>query len=454
MNEFKINLPLTKAFARVDDETGQTKRYVGGLASGTNIDLEDERMAATAIIAFKRAIEDGMFLHDGQWSYIPLRTGHGEEWHEVLGYIMKAETDQLWNLYIEAELDPTSPIAMGLYEKLTRPVEQGKPLQLGLSIGGYVVSAGEEWDETLQRFVRVYYEVKLTEVSVVSRPANPITHIYAMAKSVDWNKVKGRTVLVSERDMKDTSLIENASAEETETVTKAEEVVAADATVVEDAEVVERSESVEESAEEEQVEKTDASDDAVLDIADEVEKAVEDAPAADGEGEGAEVSKDTDSMAALQAQMAELTKAFASVSEVVASLTKAETVEVTEVVVEKTVEIEEQVDETDAPIEKSVEDAASEEAIPAAEVEKGLQGDLAEVVKSAVAEAVATAIAPLQARIEELESEPVDKSISVRKAADLDPLELFKSEAQGLNGRDALRRAMVIARGADAEDGE
>lgn len=448
MNEFKINLPLTKAFARVDKETGQTKRYIAGLASGTNVDLEDERMAESAIMAFKRAIEEGMFLHDGQWSLIPLRTGHGEEWHEILGYIVKAETDEFWNLYIEAELDPTSPIASGLYEKLTRPREQGRPLQLGLSVGGFVVSAGEEWDETLQRYLRVYHEVKLTEVSVVSRPANPITHIYAMAKSVDWNKVKGRTVLVSERDMKDTSLTKNATAEEAETVAKAEEVVAADATVVEDAEIVERSESAEEGAEEEQVEKTDASADAGLEIEDEVVKAVEDAPAAEGEQNDAEVSKGTDPLVALTAQMAELTKQFASISEIVAGLTKTEAVEVIEVEVEKSVEIEEQVEETDAPIEKSVDEAEAEAAIPAVVVEKNETVDLAEIVKAAVASAVTSAIAPLQARIEEMEAEEVDKSLSVRKADEMpdDPLTLFKSEADGLKSpQEVLRHSLVRA---------
>ena len=136
MSDFKINLAITKAFARVDKETGQTKRYIGGLASGTNLDLEDERMAESAIMAFRRAIEEGMFLHDGQWSLIPLRSGHREEWDDILGWITKAEVDEFWNLYIEAELDPTNPVATGLYEKLTRPAERGKPLQMGLSVGG------------------------------------------------------------------------------------------------------------------------------------------------------------------------------------------------------------------------------------------------------------------------------------------------------------------------------
>jgi len=187
VSEFKITCSIAKAYERQDGAV--IRKFIGGLASGTQVDLEGERMASTAIEAFQRAIQSGTTLSDGQWSLIPLRSGHRHEWDDVLGWITGADIDAESNLWIEAELDQENPVAMGLFKKLTRTPELGKPLKLGLSVGGTVLRAGYESDDISGGVTKVYYDVDLREVSVVSQPAYPTSYLFALNKSVDWDNL-------------------------------------------------------------------------------------------------------------------------------------------------------------------------------------------------------------------------------------------------------------------------
>lgn len=188
MSDFKITCSIAKAYEKNVD--GILKRFIGGLASGTQVDLEGERMADSAIQAFKKAIDEGMTLPDGQWSLIPLRSGHRHEWDDVLGWITGAEVDKENNLWIEAELDHENPVSVSLFKKLTRTPEHGKPVKLGFSVGGTVNRAGYEWDEDINDFTKTYYDVSLREVSVVSQPAYPTSYLYALNKSVNWDALR------------------------------------------------------------------------------------------------------------------------------------------------------------------------------------------------------------------------------------------------------------------------
>lgn len=188
MSDFKITCSIAKAYEK--NVNGVLRRFIGGLASGTQLDLEGERMAESAIQAFKKAIDEGMTLSDGQWSLIPLRSGHRHEWDDVLGWITGAEVDKENNLWIEAELDHENPVAVGLFKKLTRAPEHGKPVKLGFSVGGTVNRAGYEWDDEINDFAKTYYDVALREVSVVSQPAYPTSYLYALNKSVNWEALR------------------------------------------------------------------------------------------------------------------------------------------------------------------------------------------------------------------------------------------------------------------------
>lgn len=188
MSDFRILGSITKAYQQ------DKKLYVSGIASGTKIDREGERMATSAIDAFRRAINAGIVDHEGNWSMVPLRSGHRHEWDDVLGWISEAEVDDEHNLVIVAELDQDNPQALNLYKKLTRPPEAGKALRLGFSVGGQVLAAGEEWDEQLGKRVYVYRDVALKETSVTSMPAYAPSYVHALYKSVDWTKVSGERV--------------------------------------------------------------------------------------------------------------------------------------------------------------------------------------------------------------------------------------------------------------------
>lgn len=207
MEDFKITmqelLPDLKK-SKVTSSGDYSELYVRGLASNTTVDLHDDRMAETAIEAFKKAIDEGMTLKNGKWSYIPLRSGHKTEWDDILGWILKAETDDDHNLWIEAQLDTTNPVAVGLYKKLTDGDKPGKPLQLGLSVGGKIKKASFEWNQALQKKVRIIEDVMLNEISVVSAPANPPTYLDVLAKSVNWDEILApNEELLQERAMSD-----------------------------------------------------------------------------------------------------------------------------------------------------------------------------------------------------------------------------------------------------------
>jgi len=397
--KFKISMPLTKAYERTEKSEGveTTKYYVGGLASGTNIDLEGERMAESAVIAFRRAIHEGMFLPDGRWSMIPLRSGHRTEWDDILGWIVDCSVDEQWNFFIEAELDGNSPTAMSLYKKLTSPQVHGRPLELGLSVGGYVVSAGEEWNDVTQEYAKVYYDVALREVSVVSKPANPMAYVHALAKSVDWSRVQGhKTILMTEEQlMEDLTKNENVV---TEDVTKAD---ATEGVEIENTETeVEKDTEVTEPAVE-AVEKTEATE--------EVEDVTKDAEVQVSEVTE-EVSKGTtDPLDAFASQISDLVKAVADLVADVQELKGAQ--------VEKSVEVEEQVEKTQASTE-TTEPPVSQSV------------DVEAIVKAAV-EPLMSALVMLKGQIDEIATQPVDKSLAVSEAnkKPADPMAIAKSEA-------------------------
>lgn len=231
-NEFKLTLSLEKARAEYMEENGELildkngdpvikDMWVGGRASGVNLDRDHERMAKSAIEAFKKAIDEGMTLPDGSHSLIPLRNEHGKGWHDVLGWIVKAEIDESHDLWIEAKLNKNHSVARDLYSNLHTPEEPSKPVRLGFSVGGFITKASMEWDAELGKRVRVIENVRLREVSVVGQPANPTAFVEALAKSLNLDALDGENNM-SELH-KDLDLTKFATKEEIETLVKSED---------------------------------------------------------------------------------------------------------------------------------------------------------------------------------------------------------------------------------------
>ena len=185
--QFHLALPIQKSYSVT--ENGETKMIIAGVASGTSVDLESDRMTDAAISAFQHAIEKGIVDKDGVHSLIPLRTGHRKEWNDVLGYVTKATVDENNNLWIEAELDETSSVARDLFHKLRVGHRPGKPLKLGFSVGGFITKARNEFDTLSKKMVRVIEDVLLDEISVVGSPAYAPSVVDVLHKSTRWEDV-------------------------------------------------------------------------------------------------------------------------------------------------------------------------------------------------------------------------------------------------------------------------
>ena len=406
--EFRLAMQIAKSYEKQTAE-GDTKRYIAGIASGTGIDRDSERMADTAIDAFKKAIDDGIVLPDGKWSLIPLRSGHRREWDDVLGWVTKAEIDNDQNLWIEAELDETS-VASDLYRKLTQGEKPGRPVQLGFSVAGRVVAADYEWNAELNKKVRVFKDVRLTEISVVGSPAYPTAYVEALQKSVPWEELPPSGVIAKEiesmaDDVKKTEeTVEMNKESETEandtekgkrTIRESYSSTSNTETVIDDGnDNADASQagggdtfmlSQKETPNSEEVSKTDATD-----------------PQSEG-----------DVVSLIQGLASEV----ASLRQMLSAKQEGSTEAVEETKSEKVVETTEEVSKSGTPsadaINKAIRDAIAELKL----------GDLA------------TELQALKSVVEEIGSSAVDKSIAVRKQKqeeDENPVEKFYREAPEL----------------------
>lgn len=185
---FKLAMPIRKSYTEVDSY-GESHYFIYGLASGVNVDKVNDRMAESAITAFKDAIDRGKLIEIGPdqfaKSQLPLRSEHQNYWDSDLGWLVEAEVDMDKNLWIKAELDQDNPRAMGLFKRLSKGDSPGRPRQLGLSVGGFINKVRNEYDTLLKRQIRVIEEVELEEISVTSQPANPATMVAVMRKSLN-----------------------------------------------------------------------------------------------------------------------------------------------------------------------------------------------------------------------------------------------------------------------------
>jgi hypothetical protein len=439
-NDFKIMGGIFKATR--DEATG--KYYITGIASGVEVDRDDERMATSAIDAMKRAIKEGIINYEGVHTQVPLIAGHDREWDRNLGWVVDAEIDGEYNLIIKAELDPDIPNAMSLFKRLTRPQEAGRPLRLGFSVGGHVLDAGVEAVDFMGGGRLVFLDLALKEMTVTGFPAYAPSYISALTKSVnrdaleapmEEDDMKGKNIdgsrfapagsaashSASDKIM-DAVTAKATEAEAEETVEKdAEEVaVVAEASPegasdVVEAEVVEKAEETDEVAAEAEVEKTEESGEETSEV---VEKAEEVA---------------SDPLAELTATVAKLSEAVVAIAASVASLNKVE--ESVEADAETTKSEEEQVEETDAAKSVEVEEAGEV-------IEKATEDDAsADLLKSLTA-AMSAALAPLMARVEALEEQPVDKSLSINtdpeEDEEIDVVSKFARELSGLGAKDDI----------------
>ncbi len=130
---------------------------IEGVASSTNVDHDQERMAKPALIRMAKIINE---------QSVPLRVAHQKTDDAIIGRVCEAHIDDRNQLRIKAMLDKTKPAAMILYDSLKAGA------QLGLSVGGEVKDAIRELVESKGKMIKTFYDVMLREVSVTPRPSN------------------------------------------------------------------------------------------------------------------------------------------------------------------------------------------------------------------------------------------------------------------------------------------
>ncbi len=167
--KFSFSMPIVKAW--LDKATG--KRYLEGVASTTDKDLHGDRMSPSAIESMADSIKQ-LKKKSGT-----LNAEHEKSWQAELGEIMELRVSGKKELVMKAELNETSK-ANDLWYMLTE-----KRKKLGLSVGGFVKAFRIEIDEKTKEYLRVFEEVILDHIAVVSQPANPNTWVSAIAKSVN-----------------------------------------------------------------------------------------------------------------------------------------------------------------------------------------------------------------------------------------------------------------------------
>lgn len=150
--EFDFQFEIAKA------ELGDADQFIiRGIASSPSVDRDDEQMSANAV---------KHMLEQIQSRKIPLMNEHGRNWNDRIGEVIDGKLTSDGKLEIEAQLNKKHPIAQYLYEK----IKQGE--QFGLSVAGKVKGFTQQMRTDLGKFVRVFDDIILNEISVTARPAN------------------------------------------------------------------------------------------------------------------------------------------------------------------------------------------------------------------------------------------------------------------------------------------
>jgi HK97 family phage prohead protease len=141
--------------------------FVEGIASTINVDHDNERMAAEALVSMANIINE---------TGVPLRIEHSKADNAIVGKVFKAWVDERNQLWIKAAIDPEHPAGPLMHASL----KQGT--KMGLSVGGRVKNAVKEMVESTGKMIKTFYDVMLDEVSVTTRPAN--YDAWLVAKSI------------------------------------------------------------------------------------------------------------------------------------------------------------------------------------------------------------------------------------------------------------------------------
>lgn len=213
---WRITFPIEKA------DTRDGVPYLTGLASGPEIDAQDERMDKALIYKFADQInEQGISLTDA----LIYRDAHAPDGvMRDLGWVQKAWVNTENRLAVEVRLDwnfetnKGNPAAKWLYEQI---VERKK--QYGMSVAGKVIDFVDEFIESVGKTVRTYKDVVLTEISNTTRPAWTPSFGTVLAKAIDDAAEAESLAGVTHVENEELTQEQASSAEASAETTKADE---------------------------------------------------------------------------------------------------------------------------------------------------------------------------------------------------------------------------------------
>jgi len=169
---FKYTFPIAKA----DERDGEL--YVYGEATGPEVDIQNERMAPSAIEDFALQIRTAM----DKGEPIPFTEIHQRDGvFKDLGEVISGWVTPDFHLGVEVHLDKENPAAVFLHKQL----KKGK--KMGMSIFGNVPSRDSFKDEMVEvgKSVRTFYKVNLESIGRTTMPVWYPSLGTVLAKAVD-----------------------------------------------------------------------------------------------------------------------------------------------------------------------------------------------------------------------------------------------------------------------------
>lgn len=170
-NGFAFEFSIEKAIPQNEGD----ELIVEGIASTSNIDHDNERMAKDALTNMVEIVNK-----EG----VPLRWEHQKGENAVIGNVFKAWMDDRNAMHIRAVLSKGHPAGPLLHDFLKR----GE--RFGLSVGGKVSDAERELSESTGKYVKTFYKVHLDEVSVTRKPSNYDAWLSEFSKSIKEDELK------------------------------------------------------------------------------------------------------------------------------------------------------------------------------------------------------------------------------------------------------------------------
>lgn len=155
---FEVNIPYKFTFPISKAEERDGGLYLIGMATGPEVDSQNERVHPSLIAKWANQINSGEIQ-------VPYRDWHHRDSSlEDLGHVTKAWVDDTNHLGVEVKLDEDHPTARYIHKKAM----DGK--KYGMSVFGKVISFADEIVDAAQAKVRTFYDATLEEVSNTTRP--------------------------------------------------------------------------------------------------------------------------------------------------------------------------------------------------------------------------------------------------------------------------------------------